>query len=339
MADARARGAERWILGGDYALFGPEPEATVALLRGLAPAIWIRGNGERWTAAPDEAPDNPIVPDAIAACREALGADEVAALGALPFDAVDGDARYVHASPVSDVRSFMPRPGDDEAELLAGVTAPRLVFGHTHLPFRRIRPARSSWSTPARSGCRSTATSGRRTRSCTTPAASSTCRVPYDQGAAAARMRSRWPGAGWAETVARRIEQAADGRLSRADAGRARGGRARRVAGAARRGRPRADRGGARRGRDRARRGPRRLRRDDRLRAALVGPDRRGRRRRAAGQPAALARGRLGRAAGRRDRARDGAAARVVAAARALRRARRRSSSCCSRCSSATSSR
>jgi len=71
VADARARAAERWILGGDYALFGPEPEATVALLRGLAPATWIRGNGERWTAAPDEAPDNPILPDAIAASREA----------------------------------------------------------------------------------------------------------------------------------------------------------------------------------------------------------------------------------------------------------------------------
>ena len=33
-------------------------------------------------------------------------------------------------------------------------------------------------------------------------------RVAYDHGAAAARMRERWPGAEWAETVARRIEQA-----------------------------------------------------------------------------------------------------------------------------------
>ena len=32
----------------------------------------------------------------------------------------------------------MPQPDDDEAELLAGVAEPRLVFGHTHLPFRRI---------------------------------------------------------------------------------------------------------------------------------------------------------------------------------------------------------
>ena len=217
VTDARARGAERWILGGDYALFGPEPEATVALLRGLAPALWIRGNGERWTAAPDEAPDNPLLPDAIAACREALGADEVAALGALPFDAVDGDARYVHASPVSDIHSFMPRPGDDEAELLAGVTEPRLVFGHTHLPFRRSASLRSSPASPRgavelvnpgsvgmpfdgdqRAGYALVHDAGRVEH----------VRIPYDHGAAAARMRSRWPGAGWAETVARRIEQA-----------------------------------------------------------------------------------------------------------------------------------
>jgi predicted phosphodiesterase len=35
------------------------------------------------------------------------------------------------------VRSFLPEPADDEAELLAGVTERRLIFGHTHLPFAR----------------------------------------------------------------------------------------------------------------------------------------------------------------------------------------------------------
>jgi diadenosine tetraphosphatase ApaH/serine/threonine PP2A family protein phosphatase len=38
---------------------------------------------------------------------------------------------------VSDVRSFLPEPADDERELLAGVTDRRLIFGHTHLPFAR----------------------------------------------------------------------------------------------------------------------------------------------------------------------------------------------------------
>ena len=45
--------------------------------------------------------------------------------------------RAWHGSPVSDMQSFLPEPGDDEDELLIGVTDARLYFGHTHLQFRR----------------------------------------------------------------------------------------------------------------------------------------------------------------------------------------------------------
>ena len=40
---------------------------TVARLRELEPALWIRGNGERWTATRPHAPDNPLVQGALAA--------------------------------------------------------------------------------------------------------------------------------------------------------------------------------------------------------------------------------------------------------------------------------
>ncbi|HWC25638.1 MAG TPA: metallophosphoesterase family protein, partial [Solirubrobacteraceae bacterium] len=50
---------------------------------------------------------------------------------------VGDDTRAWHGSPLSDVRSFQPEPGDDEAELLDGATERRLVFGHTHVPFIR----------------------------------------------------------------------------------------------------------------------------------------------------------------------------------------------------------
>ena len=46
-------------------------------------------------------------------------------------------ARFVHASPVSDMRAFAPEPDDEEEELLAGTTHPRLFFGHIHVQFRR----------------------------------------------------------------------------------------------------------------------------------------------------------------------------------------------------------
>ncbi len=136
LADAADRAADAYLIGGDVALFGPWPEATVARLRELPRATWIRGNGERWTAAPQTAPEP--VRGATAAARAALGDAVVDELDALaPSATVAPGTRAWHGSPVSDVRSFTPEPGDDEAELLDGVTEQRLIFGHTHLPFRR----------------------------------------------------------------------------------------------------------------------------------------------------------------------------------------------------------
>jgi predicted phosphodiesterase len=134
LADAEKEGAESYLLGGDYALFGAWPKETVERLRELD-ADWIRGNGERWTAAPDEAPD--MARPAIAVCREVLGADLTRELAALPETLSREETLYCHASPESDVVSFFPEPVDDEGELLRGVDARRLVFGHTHLAFKR----------------------------------------------------------------------------------------------------------------------------------------------------------------------------------------------------------
>jgi diadenosine tetraphosphatase ApaH/serine/threonine PP2A family protein phosphatase len=171
-------------------------------------AEWIRGNGERWTAHPGDAPDDETVQGAIAACREALGDRLFGELAALPEGAVRRDARFCHASPVSDVRSFLPQPSDDEEELLAGVTEPRLVFGHTHLPFRRIsmfggielvNPG--SVGMPFDHDPRAAYALIHDDRSVEHR------RVPYDHWAVADALRDRWDGP-WTQTVARRIEQA-----------------------------------------------------------------------------------------------------------------------------------
>ena len=39
------------------------------------------------------------------------------------------------------MESFLPGPGDRDAELLMGVEVRRVVFGHTHLQFTRTGPA------------------------------------------------------------------------------------------------------------------------------------------------------------------------------------------------------
>jgi diadenosine tetraphosphatase ApaH/serine/threonine PP2A family protein phosphatase len=138
---ADAGDVDGYVVGGDVALFGAWPAETVARLRGLEDARWLRGNAERWTGTPEEAPDDDVVQGAIAYARAALGPEAVSELAALPESLeLDDGTRCWHGSPVSDVRSFLPEPGPDEDELLAGVTEPRLIFGHTHLPFwRRAR--------------------------------------------------------------------------------------------------------------------------------------------------------------------------------------------------------
>src|ERR687894_186122 len=57
LADAHEQGARRFFLGGDYATFGAWPAQTVARLRELQDATWIRGNWERWQADPSAIPD------------------------------------------------------------------------------------------------------------------------------------------------------------------------------------------------------------------------------------------------------------------------------------------
>jgi diadenosine tetraphosphatase ApaH/serine/threonine PP2A family protein phosphatase len=206
LGDARAQGAERFALGGDYALFGPYPMETVAALRELD-AAWIRGNGERWTAAPGDAPGDGVVQGAIAACRQALGEATVAELAALPEQRVEDGVRYCHGSPVSDVRSFFPEPGEDEEELLAGAGERRVVFGHTHLPFWREGPGGVELVNPGSVGMPFDGDPRAAYALVHADGRVEHRRVEYDQAASAAAVRERFDG-DWTETVARRIERA-----------------------------------------------------------------------------------------------------------------------------------
>jgi len=80
-----AREADRFILGGDYVVFGGWPLETLERLREL-PATWIRGNTDRGLAE-TEVPGNPILARGLEAARAALGAQLAADLASLPFSA------------------------------------------------------------------------------------------------------------------------------------------------------------------------------------------------------------------------------------------------------------
>ncbi|HEX2233662.1 MAG TPA: metallophosphoesterase family protein [Thermoleophilaceae bacterium] len=200
LEDASNAGADRFLLGGDYAVAGGWPLETVERLKQLD-ARWIRGNADRWLA---DAPDAPEPMQAvIEKAREALGDELIAELAGLPESADEGDVLYCHGSPESDMKSFLPDPSDLDAELLNGVQARRVVFGHTHLAFQRTGPGGIElvnpgsvglpWDGDHRSAYALVHDDGRVEQR----------RVEYDWRAAAAAVRER---AG--DLPARRLEQA-----------------------------------------------------------------------------------------------------------------------------------
>ena len=126
--------AERFLLGGDYAVAGGWPRETVERLDGLD-AEWIRGNTERWLVDDSDLPE-PMV-DVAARAREALGDELVARLTGLPESTTREGVLYCHASPGSDMVGFAPQGDESDAELLRGVEERRVVFGHTHVQFAR----------------------------------------------------------------------------------------------------------------------------------------------------------------------------------------------------------
>jgi diadenosine tetraphosphatase ApaH/serine/threonine PP2A family protein phosphatase len=206
LADAGGAGIGRFLLGGDYALFGPQPVETVRRLRGLD-ARMIRGNVDRWTAHPHEAPDDPVVQGAIEDCRAQLEDRAVADLAALPEWVADaGRVRFCHASPISDVKSFLPEPGEDDEELLGGHTEPLIVFGHTHLPFARQGPGGVRLVNPGSVGMPFDGDPRAAWAILHEDGSVEHRRVGYDHAAAAQAVRDL--GGHWTDVVARRIELA-----------------------------------------------------------------------------------------------------------------------------------
>jgi predicted phosphodiesterase len=138
LPEAEAEGVDRWLLGGDYGTPSPWPLETLARLRELEHATWIRGNGERWLREPPA--DRPEVMAVYHLFTGGLPDDVVEWLYGLPSQAELDGVLYVHGSPLSDVESFAPERQAGEENMLAGVRDRLVVFGHSHQQFRRPGP-------------------------------------------------------------------------------------------------------------------------------------------------------------------------------------------------------
>ncbi|HKJ02781.1 MAG TPA: metallophosphoesterase family protein [Longimicrobiales bacterium] len=147
LADLRAVGVDDVVVGGDV-VPGPMPAECLALLRALdLPALFVRGNGDRSILETLTGGEPAYVPPAF---REVVQwtADQVTPDDARwmaswptavtvhmdPF----GPVHFCHATPRNDTELFTRLT--DEKRLLpvfAGVGAPLVVCGHTHMQFDR----------------------------------------------------------------------------------------------------------------------------------------------------------------------------------------------------------
>jgi diadenosine tetraphosphatase ApaH/serine/threonine PP2A family protein phosphatase len=148
-------------------------------------------------------PPGPDLQGALAAVVDALGPGLIERLAELPTTHREGDVLFCHGAPRTDMDSFLPDPSDHDDELLEGVDARCVVFGHTHLPVDRERggvhlvnpgsvglpfdgDTRASWAILH--------DDGRAERR----------RVEYDLDEAIRAVRARYDGATWIDgTVAR----------------------------------------------------------------------------------------------------------------------------------------
>ena len=134
LEDAAAQGAETIVCLGDVVGYGPLPKEALALIRRTA-AITLAGNHDDAVSGRQGADDFiDLAGDAVKRHREALNADELDWLRALPYDCRLEGAIAAHGD-FSDPKAFNYIDDEASAEANFAATDAQLMFvGHTHVP-------------------------------------------------------------------------------------------------------------------------------------------------------------------------------------------------------------
>jgi predicted phosphodiesterase len=147
LADVRREQVDEVVIGGDV-LPGPMPRESLDRLLALdLPVHFIRGNGEAAVLAVLDGRDPGKLPEsALEVVRwtaaQLTPAHQRAirawpATVTVPVEGV-GDVLFCHATPRNDTEIFTARTAEERVlPAFAGVTAPLVVCGHTHVPFDR----------------------------------------------------------------------------------------------------------------------------------------------------------------------------------------------------------
>ncbi len=210
---ARARGAQRFILLGDFVGYGADPEWSVDTVMRLVEqgALALRGNHDNAIDTPSESM-NEVAQAAIDWTRSRLSAAQRAFLADLPMVEGEDDRLYVHSEASNPARWRYVQSAADAARSIVATSAQVTFCGHIH------RPALYSMSATARmtsfvptSGIGVQLLTGRRWLAVLgsvgqprdgNPAACfatydtetreiTYCRVPYDVDTAASRIREK----------------------------------------------------------------------------------------------------------------------------------------------------
>jgi diadenosine tetraphosphatase ApaH/serine/threonine PP2A family protein phosphatase len=204
LREADAMRVDRYILGGDYGTPSAAPLETLARLRELPNATWIRGNGERWLREPPR--ERPEVMAVYEHLSGGVPEEEVERLYGLPLRAELDGILYVHGSPIADDESFAPQPAANDERLVGDVRDRTIVFGHSHQQFRRPGPRNTDLVNPGSVGM--PLDGDVRAAWATRDGDFIFRRTEYDVERAAAAYRSL--GGDFGEFAARRIERGSD---------------------------------------------------------------------------------------------------------------------------------
>jgi diadenosine tetraphosphatase ApaH/serine/threonine PP2A family protein phosphatase len=132
---ARARGAERMILLGDYVGYGADPEWTVETVMGLVDrgAIAVRGNHDSAVATSSETMNAEALA-AIEWTRGRLSAAQRQFLAALPLMQEEEDRLYVHSEAAAPAKWRYVQSTTDAARSMIATEAQVTFCGHIHRP-------------------------------------------------------------------------------------------------------------------------------------------------------------------------------------------------------------
>jgi diadenosine tetraphosphatase ApaH/serine/threonine PP2A family protein phosphatase len=132
---ARARGAERLILLGDFVGYGGDPEWTVDTVIALVEqgAVAVRGNHDHAIDHPSESM-NPAAKAAIDWTRSRLDATQRRFLAGLPMTHEDEDRLYVHSEASDPKRWRYVQSATDAARSMIATRAQVSFCGHIHQP-------------------------------------------------------------------------------------------------------------------------------------------------------------------------------------------------------------